>query len=317
MPGVEIILCNKSVMPTPLRMGAMNFIVVINHKHLMQPYKATISLKSCIFGTILLIITCSYHATAAEKQVQSTVLEQVTATHGPVTTFVSPVAVKLQFTDVNAYLVARAPTWRVMLVNVDSKLVYECPYEKWLSHGISRSYFGAEPDEQQSASVLTKGHNCKYADKMCELYFINMRLKSGRQSRIANYYLLSEPKPDSHACKVLEKWLAVPFSEGIPVAMKWYDETTGETYRAKQNKSLSSFHALYADNVDTKRVYNRNVNESFFSYPQSFKPVKTENEIFSTRETRHDAESIFSELENMKPPLDKTTKDSTTKSKTR
>ncbi|WP_210256015.1 hypothetical protein, partial [Rhizobium phaseoli] len=81
---------------------------------------------------------------AKEGTVKCLQLEQITNVHGPVSTFATQQAVKIEFRNINGYLLARAPDWKVVLVNQEAKLVFEESYEHWtsLARQISHSYMG-------------------------------------------------------------------------------------------------------------------------------------------------------------------------------
>jgi hypothetical protein len=206
--------------------------------------------------------------------------------------------VKIVFQDINGYLLARAPAWAVVLVNRDSKLIFECDYEHWLKRPIRRSYLAGEESEPDQPTALVKGGKTLYAGKGCTWYFVPNNAPKAVNKHRAEYFVIESPIVSRQGCRILEKWFAVPFLDAIPLAIKWHDIPNGETGHAPQaqTKEAGSFPPLYTDPVDCRSISEKTVPGDFFAYPQNMHKVTSELQIFATQKKKEEFEGILKEL---------------------
>ncbi len=211
------------------------------------------------------------------------VLNQVSSGHGPSKTYITSNAVKICFSDMNGFLLATGPAWKVVLVNVDEKLIYEASYADFMAHKIRRSYLGGWDSAHEIP--VKKLRKTNYAGQDCELFGFPENFHPANWRRYPNLFAIPADKTPKPVCFIISKWFATPAVIAVPMAFKWINPANGVAVseNIKTRKLGSSLFGEYFDPLDCKSVSKEIVVANFFEYPKSYKHVKSELDLFSSR----------------------------------
>jgi hypothetical protein len=225
---------------------------------------------------------------AAEPKQKCLLIEHVTSAHGTVSTYVTADAVKVVFLNIHGYLIALAPSWKVVLVNTDEKLIYEDDYNHWINRLISYSYMGGTGD--QCGYVLRKAGKKHYAGRECSLY------TTGSTSALASYVVIEPTVVPAQGCRVLEKWFGTPFMDAVPVAYHWEHNGISQSVENRRSKPTNSVFNDHIDSLQTRSIKDTECPRDFFSYPSGLKKVHSEFDIFATKKRTKELEDALQDL---------------------
>lgn len=247
---------------------------------------------SCLIALLLcsLLFIARQPALAdAEPKQKCLLIEHVTSAHGTVSTYVTDDAVKVVFLNIDGYLISRAPSWKVVLVNAGAKLIYEDAYQHWVNRLISHSYIGGSGD--QCGFKLSKAGSEIYAERKCSLY----ELRAG--SALASYVVIEPSVLPSQGCRVLEKWFGTPFLDAIPLAYHWEHNGLSQSEENRKSKPTNTLFGDHIDNLKARRIKNIECPRSFFAYPSGLTKVHSEVDIFATKKQTKELEDVMRDLE--------------------
>jgi hypothetical protein len=225
---------------------------------------------------------------AAEPKQKCLLIEHVTGAHGTVSTYVTADAVKVVFLNIHGYLISRAPSWKVVLVNMDAKLIYEDDYKHWINRLISHSYIGGTGDQCDFA--LSKAGKKTYAGRKCSLYTV------GSTSALASYVVIEPSVVPSQGCRVLEKWFGTPFMDAVPVAYHWEHNGVSQSQENRNSKPTNTVFTDHVDCLQTRIIKDTECPRSFFSYPSGLEEVHSEVDIFASKKQTKEIEDALRDL---------------------
>lgn len=188
-----------------------------------------------------------------------------------------------------AYLVAKAPEWRVVLFNSEENLGMEMPFKQYLDHHARWSYghragFGV-PTTEDIGRV-------NYAGRVCEKVGVVQVSANGvvdRAQRHSNiiYYAADEPGVPQQASQILEKFIGAPLHKGVPL---YIDD---EVNKASDRSMLATAMPLVTLVVRTRQISDRTCSAHLFDYPSNFKKVAYEAEVRYSSKSRKDIEELL------------------------
>jgi hypothetical protein len=218
-------------------------------------------------------------------------LKQTTYANGPVSTYVSKDAVKVCFTTLHGHLIAKAPMWRVAVVNDDDKSSYEVDYDTWLKHRIARTHINSDNAEPGNQMSLLQVSAAKYAGKTCRQYIFD-----AYPCKAKFFGLSRKDVADEKGCLILEKWFATPFVDSLPLAFRYFD-TRGNflSDRTEKEKLTSSIFGSYVDPLQCKSIELVDCPKDFFSYPKGYKKLNNEMAVFTSSRQKDMVEDLFHE----------------------
>ena len=184
-----------------------------------------------------------------EKQIM---LWHVSATDGPVVTYVTNKAVKVCFGNINGYLLSTAPNWAVVLVNVDEKLCYKATLAAMAQARNPANYIGTLDDQGVFQCPVKDLVPPDMQESGCIKYGIPLQQQKLFVSR-ADYFVLEPHQLPLQACLILDKWFTTPKLHAVPLALKWINPETGEYCRSqmfRQRATLVGLYGGYVDNLD-------------------------------------------------------------------
>jgi len=255
--------------------------------------QSSLSVLSRVYCLILIAVFLAHsvntNCPAAETKQKCLLIEHITSAHGVVSTYVTTDTVKVVFRNIHGYLIARAPDWKVALVNLDAKLIYEDDYKHWVNRLISHSYMGGTGDECNSA--LQKVGKKNYAGRQCSLYVTRNAVAQ------ASYVVLEPPVVPERGCRVLEKWFATPFLNAVPIAYHFDYQGESQGTINRRSKLTNSVFNDHIDGLQTRIIKDTECPRDFFSYPRGFKKVRSEVDIFATKKQTQDLEGVLMDVE--------------------
>jgi hypothetical protein len=233
-------------------------------------------------------------ATAATKDAKSTyVLTQTNAVLGHVLTYVNADALRVDCMDNNAYLVAKAPDWRVVMFNPTMNAAVEMPYEKFLAHELSFSYVPSAGGGMNERWPKLRAGSMKVSGVEVSKFIIpaNPRSRSLKESpNTLGYYLILEKKGFAiQPTKILAKLFYQPPLPGIPLGDRMNKQKFG------QSNSFLDFRGNYAI-LSTSEIKEKSIPSDFFKYPHGFKKVTREIEVISDNARRKQLEDLSKDM---------------------
>jgi len=234
---------------------------------------------------------CNAQSAVREKAIM---LWHVSATDGPVVTYVTNKAVKVCFGNINGYLLSTAPNWAVVLVNVDEKLCYKATLDLWLKHEIRRTYIGTLDDQGVFQCPVKRLGSARYAGISCIKYGIPLQQQKLFVSR-ADYFVLEPHQLPLQACLILDKWFTTPKLHAVPLALKWINPETGEYCRSQmfRQRATSGLYGGYVDNLDCQKVSQIECEPDFFRCPKDLRQVPAEVDVFSSQKQKRMVEEML------------------------
>ncbi len=258
--------------------------------------------KKTVIAAICTVIACQFmqsslsiqSSEAATKDSKTTyVLTQTNAVLGHVLTYVSRDAIRVDCNDNNAYLVAKAPDWRVVMFNPSMNAAMDMPYEKFLEHEIRFSYVPSEGGGVNERWPKFRAGSIKVSGLEATKYIIpaNPRARSLKESpNTLGYYLILERKEFAiQPTKILAKLFYQPTLPGIPLGDRMNKQKFG------QSNSFLDFRGNYAI-LSTSEIKEKSIPSDFFKYPHGFKKVQREIDVISDNARRRQLEDLSKDM---------------------
>jgi len=238
------------------------------------------------------LIALSQTVTTAESLPQPEkilLLRQITSFNGPVSTYISKDAVKVCFTTLHGHLIAKAPTWKVVLVNDDDKSSFEIEYEAWLKRKIVRTYMSTDDMRSDNRMPLLDVSTVTYAGRSCRQCTFDGYQFRGKFFGIARTGVANEK-----ACLILEKWFATPFVDCIPVAFKYCNQQDNFISEVTKKRAVGpTIIGSYCDPLECTKIEFVDYQKNFFSYPKGYKRLDSEVAVFSSTRQKDMVEDLF------------------------
>ncbi len=258
--------------------------------------------KKTVIAAICMVIACQFlqnwqfiqSSAAATKDSKTTyVLTQTNAVLGHVLTYVNRDAIRVHWSDNNAYLIAKAPDWRVVMFNPSMNTAMDMPYEKFLEHEISFSYAPSQGDGVNERWPKFRAGSIKVSGVDATKFMIpaNPRARSLKESpNTLGYYLILERKEfPIQPTKILAKLFYQPTLPGIPLGDRMNKVNIG------QSNSFLDFRGNYAI-LSTLEIKEKSIPSDFFKYPHGFKKVQREIDVISDNARRKQLEDLSKDM---------------------
>jgi hypothetical protein len=222
-----------------------------------------------------LIIACSWPALALAKGQSQTVtalkLEQSHCTIGKVEVLISDQAVKITINKSHTFLVARAPTWKVVWYRNDPNVAYETSLAEWCKTGtklVPLGGLGERPFDKVGVTNINGQHIIKLHNqeekKTVDVWFVDDRTKPIQACRIlAGLFRVPEQKGVPYRCKLTYRLPDIPVNSQV----SW-------------TKTSSLFEKAEGTRLDTTKISKVNVANSEFDYPRGYKIAKFEQGVW-------------------------------------
>jgi hypothetical protein len=221
----------------------------------------------------------------------------LTQTHfalGPLELYYTADAVKMQFKSKGLFLLARAPSWKVVIFRPEGHVAHEISQKEFLANGMSWVQFGGIPLRGYKGVAEQKGRN----ETLLEYVY------AGAPSPNSSQYTYWEVKPvglkvPDEACELAARAFRVPYRHNIP--FKLLGNEPGHDDMRPQNKVAWSL------SVDTRKAGGRTeiwrlatskctsvkLPKSEFDYPVGYRMVKSEPEVIISSGSREVIEDLL------------------------
>jgi hypothetical protein len=197
-------------------------------------------------------------------------------------------ALRVQLQSGKTYLVARAPDWRVVIFNPTTKNGLSMPLKDWLRHTPQLAFFPV-PDQNEHWVQSSVGETILLGRK-CVKAILNKTTGSAKpnyKSKDNEYILLYTPTASVTACHIVQNFLGVPSSNGIPLSFKC-------SIRTRDTKDKKAFQDHYF--LKTTKIEDSSKPDDFYSYPTGFKNVKREIDVINDNDKKQQYENIIGPL---------------------
>jgi hypothetical protein len=192
--------------------------------------------------------------------------------------YISGKALKVVELNGKGYLVASAPSWRVVQFNPNTNLGLTKTREEWMAHTPQYTIIAPPPDDP-FVWQQTRAQSIKVFGKDCIKSRTHRHYKDSQNSNEHEYVFLPDPAVSEVACHILQKLVSTPSVKGIPISFKSLGEDSHK----------SGGHLLFT----TSKVEEGDVPEKFFSYPTGYKLAKSEPDLYSDAQRNRLIEETF------------------------
>jgi hypothetical protein len=221
------------------------------------------------------------------------VLEQRTETLGRVTTYVSERGVKVLVKDSKCYLVALAPTWKVMFCNDENKKALSMTYDKWLKH-FPRFTYSAADEWDRCSTVVYKGDNVRRLGYIMRQCFFPAKNVNGHIERVdvpqrGEYFVIEKSWPGEQPYRILQKTFSCPNLAGIPVDLI-------NNTRADRVEAFGRHFGGVEHWLATSQIQDKKMSSAFFAYGQGYTMCRREVEVLDDNKKKSDVDDVAREL---------------------
>jgi hypothetical protein len=229
-------------------------------------------------GVFLLFCAPTTSVAAAEKALY---LKQSAALVGAAESYLTSKAVRINFGNDQIYLVAKAPTWRVVMFNNITKKGLAMPYQQWISHHPTWNH-GKDID-WIPAEHLLKVASPVIDGRYCTDFVLAELLPNGhlvpKAGGACGHLLTAEVDGlASQACHILQRTLDLPQTAGVPLRFT----LNRQSRRVEGMKFVMGGDAHL---VSTSTIKTVPLQPSLFTYPVNFKAVAIEYEVLYDSKT--------------------------------
>lgn len=226
----------------------------------------------------LSLTSCAQFAGATEPKTVR-VFSARTASVGLIKTFVSDSAVRIELGDEQTYLVAAAPTWKVVLFNAKTQKGLNMSYEQWLAHTTSWNY-GSDDAFLDQVPLLKVGP-LKVQRLDCVRYALATRLADGkivpkRSGLPGEYVVYENGKVPVQAIRIIGRAFNLPLIDGLPVRLTLFEKPGEKAEVSALTRRIGGVTHYYEFTGYSECPFK----QALFSYPGSFKSVRKEAEVF-------------------------------------
>ncbi|HEY9683084.1 MAG TPA: hypothetical protein V6C86_16015 [Oculatellaceae cyanobacterium] len=233
------------------------------------------------------------------------IVEQQHDEIGQVRTIIAKDAIRIDLLWSKAYLIAKAPTWRVVLYNPANKLAMDMPLETYLSE--SPNWQGANRYRELDRGKLKvetptkKLGKIKYADRDC-LKFGVVKIVGNkvdpRDRYKAYYYTFPDSSVRPEISQILYHFFLIQTSsnQGIPV----YSASVHDVKAASLQHDIGFLANLtsgdLSSHMTTSKFSSASFPSSYFEYPKNYKKVSYELDVLSDANRKGVAEDMLHDL---------------------
>lgn len=240
----------------------------------------------CQLLSIIALTLCPDFFSAAAASDKALLLKQSSTSIGASESYLTSQAIRININD-KSYLIAKAPTWRVVLFNSLNKTGLQMSYQQWISHHPKWNH-GKDVDWVPSEHLL-KVASPKIDGRQCTDYLLADLLPNGRlvakQAGISGHLLVTKVEAVApQAIHVLQRTLDVPQTADLPLRL---------TLNGKERQVEGMKFVLGGDThlLATKVIKAAEVDPTIFTYPKNFRAVDTEIAVL------YDSKTINSNVE--------------------
>jgi hypothetical protein len=246
--------------------------------------------------SMVVILAASVFASPAlsadpnSQTVQAYKLTQSHFTLGPLEAFYTDDAVKIVLKRNGAAILARAPSWKVVLFRPSGRIAHEITRKDFLATGLKWVQISGIP----ASDLHRKSEQLVHGEKVIEFTF-----STNRGSSNYRYWVIEPVKVSNQGCEILQRAFRVPFRHAIPLKLTGdepgHDDLTPQskvawslTVNARRPGGRTPMWRL--ETIEWSKV---RLPKSEFDYPVGYKIVKTEPEVLITSPTREVFEDLF------------------------
>jgi hypothetical protein len=199
---------------------------------------------------------------------------------GSTKTIITPKALRIEIEQSEAYLLATAPKWQVMLCNDANKRALTMNYTDWLKHIPEFTYAGVDWD--RFALVTKPLRGLTFLGRPARLYDIVGQRVNGYvlpSNRVTSGTLtvLEDQPIAKEAASIMQKAIGTPQCSGIPVEfMKIVQKTDAFNTIPGKERFLS-----------TRRIEEKLVSPQIFVSPKNYKTAHREVEVLDDPKKRN------------------------------
>ncbi len=235
-------------------------------------------LLSRALGVVLFFFSATNSVAAAEKTLY---LKQSAVSVGAAESYLTSQAVRINFGNDQIYLVAKAPTWRVVLYNRITKKGLAMPYQQWIDHHPIWNH-GKDVDWAPSehilkvASPVINGRRC--SDFVLAELLPNGHLVPKAVGTSGHLVMAEVDGLAAQACHILQRTLDLPQTAGVPLRFT----LNGQSRRVEGMKFVLGGDTHF---VSTSVIKSVPLSPSLFTYPTNFKTVALELDVLYDSKT--------------------------------
>lgn len=208
---------------------------------------------------------------------QTMVLEQYSHVAGRIFTFVNPHALRINIENKEIFLVATAPSWRVVFFNSKTNCAMDLPLNEWLKHQAEWSYIN-EDNWLGEETVMKTGDITRFGVK-CEELCLASPTRDGHlvkkpKNMQATLIDVRNAQTPAQACQICWHTLNLPPLNGIPV----------QCVLSSPKKQIRGMSSQGGEErvFRTDKISQVTCDKDFFVYPKGFKTVKREVDVVGT-----------------------------------
>ena len=228
--------------------------------------------------TIGLFFVWTAPVAASEKALA---IKQSSLSVGVSVSYLTSQALRVDIGSDKTYLVAKAPSWKVVLFNSVNNCGLEMSYNQWISHHPKWNH-GKDTDWLPFEKML-KVASPLVDGRKCTDYVLAELLPSGRlvpkTGGTSGHFIVAEVEDIApQALHILQRTLDMPQTTGLPLRL-----TISGKKRHVEGMALSmggDSHMLATNSIKTVEVP-----ASTFAYPKGFKVVPHETEVLYDSKT--------------------------------
>jgi hypothetical protein len=222
---------------------------------------------------VALALNLSLQALAKElaQPVHALKLEQTHCTLGNVEVLVTNQAIKVSIKKSQVYLVAHAPTWKVVWYRNDPKLAFECPFADWCKTGTKLAPIGTFGQRKFKKEGVAKISGQSI-----------LKLRSDENKKTLVFWVVDDSTKPLEACNVLVGLFRVPLVQGIPYKFKltYLNPDKPNNNPVSWMRTGRLFEKEEGTRLDTTKISSVTVPSTEFDYPRNYKLVKQEQEVW-------------------------------------
>jgi hypothetical protein len=240
----------------------------------------------CLVLSIVALALCPDFFSAAAASDKALFLKQSSASIGSSESYLTSHAIRININD-KSYLIAKAPTWRVVLFNSSNKTGMQMSYQQWISHHPKWNH-GKDVDWVPSEHLL-KVASPKVDGRLCTDYLLAELLPNGqlvaKQAGTSGHLLVTKVEGvAAQAIHVLQRTLDLPQTADLPLRLTLIG-------KERQVEGMKFVMGGDAHLLATKVIKTAEVDPAIFTYPKNFKVVDTEIAVL------YDSKTINSNVE--------------------
>jgi len=235
-----------------------------------------------------LLLACNCMPAALAKGQAQTVgvlkLEQTHCTIDKIEVLLSNQAVKIKIKKSDTFLIARAPTWKVVWYRNDPKTAFEISFSEWCTTGtklVPIGTFRPRPFKQEGVTKIS-GESI-------------VKLSSNERKKLLDFWLVDDRTRPQPASDILISLFRLPPAKGVPYKFKvtYLQPDVENKTQISWIKGGSLFEKEEGTRLYTTKMSRVTVPSSEFDYPQNYKLVKQEQQVWLTSGTREAVDDLL------------------------